>query len=149
MISLSGKLDRRMREQAEKAYPYEGCGFLLGDLDVEGRRVVEIVPAVNRRADSPRNRYLISPDQYREVERDAGARGLVVLGFFHSHPDAPARPSEYDREHAWPWYSYLIVSVVRGRATEATCWRLSDDRGELIEEEIEIPGSAESVPRSA
>jgi proteasome lid subunit RPN8/RPN11 len=63
MISLSGKLDRRMREQAEKAYPYEGCGFLLGDLDVEGRRVVEIVPAVNRRADSPRNRYLISPDQ--------------------------------------------------------------------------------------
>lgn len=146
MISLPEELHRRVRSYAEEAYPFECCGFLLGTPGDDLRRVLEIAPALNRRADSPRNRYLISPEGYRETERDAEGRGMAILGFFHSHPDATALPSEYDREHAWPWFSYLIVSVLRGRADETTCWRLSDDRAELRREAVLGTGDRVSGP---
>lgn len=72
------------------------------------------------------------------MEKDARARRLDVLGYYHSHPDHPARPSEYDRNHAWPWYSYVIVSVKRGEPKDTTSWVLSDDRSRFDPEPMEV-----------
>jgi proteasome lid subunit RPN8/RPN11 len=117
----------RLQAHAEQAYPEECCGALLGVVAAE--RVVEIALAIdNARADERRRRFLVTPDDYRRVEAEAARRGLDLLGFYHSHPDHPARPSEYDRLHALPWHSYVIVEVAGGRAGETTSWILSADR---------------------
>ncbi|UCC71120.1 MAG: M67 family metallopeptidase [Gemmatimonadota bacterium] len=121
-----------IRKHVEAAYPEEAPGGLLGT--VRDDTLVEVVDAVasaNAREDERRRRYLIGPDDVLALERRASAAGLQVVGYYHSHPDAPARPSAFDREHAWPWYVYLIVGVVGGRALEARAWRLSDDREEF------------------
>lgn len=120
-----------------RAYPEEGCGVMLGTENGEDREVVRAVPLGNQRADSRGNRYLISPEQFLDAERTARREGLDVLGFFHSHPDHPARPSAFDLEHAWPWYSYLIVSVEHGRVRDVTAWRLNEDRSRFEPEAVE------------
>ena len=97
---------------------------------------------VNRRDDSPRNRFAVSADDVRDAEKAARQHGLEVVGWYHSHPDHPARPSQFDREHAWPWYSYIIVSVMSGAPAEMTSWRLDDDRQDYSAERIEIRNSA-------
>ena len=137
-----------------RAYPEEGCGVLVGR-DEGARRVVErVVVFENQREDSRRNRYLISPEQLLVVEREARQAGLDVVGFFHSHPDHPAFPSAFDLEHAWPYYSYLIVSVAEGRVVEARAWRLAADRLRFEPEAIEpapagaAPGPTETTERS-
>ena len=90
-----------------------------------------------RRDDSPRNRFEVTAEDVRFADKTADEKKLDLLGWYHSHPDAPARPSEYDREHAWPWYSYVIVSVQNGEARDTSSWRLNDDRlgyeAELLE----------------
>jgi proteasome lid subunit RPN8/RPN11 len=98
---------------------------------------VRLVPAVNRRTDDP-HRYLIGPDDLQRVEAELRGDELEVLGFYHSHPDHPAAPSLFDAEHAWPWYSYVIVRVDRGLATEATSWQLDDDRSAMKSESLEV-----------
>ena len=98
---------------------------------------IEIVAAENTRADSARNRYLIDPLAYLKTERDADRRGLQVLGIYHSHPDAPARPSAFDLDHAWPNLSYLIVSIAGGKVAETTSWRLRDDHSTFDAEPVE------------
>ena len=95
-------------------------------------------PLVNRRDDSPSNRFSVTADDVREAEKVAREQGLDVIGWYHSHPDHPARPSEFDREHAWPWYSYIIVSVHNGAPQEMTSWRLNDDRAEFSSEALEV-----------
>ncbi len=132
----SDHLDR-IRSLAERAYPHECCGILIGPESGE-RSVEELIEARNQRADSPANRYLISPDFLYEIERKLRGSGRRMIGFFHSHPDTPARPSRYDLEHAWPWYSYLIVSVRKGKAREALSWRLIEDRSGFDPESVEI-----------
>lgn len=120
-----------IRSEARDAYPHEACGFLLGRLPAEGgaATVRTLRPAANARsAADRRRRYLIDPDAYRAVERESDAEGLDVVGFWHSHPDAPARPSEYDLEHAWPTVAYVIVTVSEGEPGELAAWRLADDR---------------------
>ena len=87
-----------------------------------------LLPLANRRDDSPRNRFAVTPDDVRRRKKRATEKGLDLIGWYHSHPDPPARPSEYDREHAWPWYSYIIVSVQKGEPKDTTSWRLHDDR---------------------
>ena len=82
------------------------------------------------------NRYLIDPVFYRQVEAATNGSERSILGFFHSHPDVAARPSEYDRDHAWPWYSYVIVSVKDGSSDDFTSWRLEDDRSSFLQERI-------------
>ncbi len=120
-----------------RVYPEEGCGVLVGR-DEGDRRIVErVVVFENQREDSRGNRYLITPEQILVAEREARDEGLDVLGFFHSHPDHPASPSAFDLEHAWPYYSYLIVSVERGRVTDARAWRLTPDRSRLEPEPLE------------
>jgi len=116
-------------EQLGAAYPEEACGGLLGrvvdDGDVE---VVEAVSLANAREDERRRRYLIGPDAVLALERRAEKAELQVIGFYHSHPDAPAAPSKFDREHAWPWYIYLIVQIQFGRVASTKAWRLTEDR---------------------
>jgi proteasome lid subunit RPN8/RPN11 len=129
MLLLAKKLDQEIREHGAKDYPHECCGAMLGtDGGEGGREVRALFPLINRRDDSPRNRFSITPDDFRAAERAAADRGLDLLGWYHSHPDHPARPSEFDREHAWPWYSYVIVSVDGGVPKDLTSWLLDDDR---------------------
>lgn len=93
-----------------------------------GIGVHHITPAANLRDDSPRNRFEIDPGDFVKTEKAARAEGMGIVGFYHSHPDAPAKPSEFDREHAWPGYCYVIVSVEAGKPQEMLNWRLRDDR---------------------
>jgi proteasome lid subunit RPN8/RPN11 len=101
--------------------------------------VIRLVLADNAREDSRHNRYVIPPEAVLAAEKAARAEGLGVIGYFHSHPDHPARPSEFDREHAWPGLSYLIVSIRKGKAKDTRSWRLSDDRERFLEETLEFP----------
>ncbi len=144
---ITAVLVEKIREHGIETYPYECCGALLGkDHDVLAyapheprkisREVVSLFPLVNRRDDSPRNRFSVTADDVREAEKAAGEQGLEVIGWYHSHPDHPARPSDYDRDHAWPWYSYIIVSVHSGVPQDMTSWRLMDDRSGYLEEKI-------------
>jgi proteasome lid subunit RPN8/RPN11 len=93
---------------------------------------------VNRYATNARNRFSISPEDVRDVEIASLSRGLDVVGWYHSHPDNAARPSEYDRQNAWPWYSYVIVSVLQGEPEDLTSWRLNDDGQGYSQEAIEL-----------
>ena len=137
MSLLVGLSEReRLFVHLVRAYPDEGCGVLLGRDEAGLRLVVDVVPVGNEQTDSQRNRYVISPAQFLAAERRARDLGLDVVGFFHSHPDHPAEPSAFDLEHAWPYYSYLIVSVESGRVADTRSWRLADDRSHFVPEPI-------------
>ena len=148
-VGISRELAEKIREHGVETFPYECCGALLGqDLGLResavsdkkshsvSREVLSLFPLVNRRDDSPRNRFSVTADDVRDAEKTAKAQGLEVIGWYHSHPDHPARPSQYDRDHAWPWYSYIIVSVHTGVPQDMTSWRLKDDRSGFLEEKI-------------
>ncbi|HEX7336504.1 MAG TPA: M67 family metallopeptidase [Gemmatimonadales bacterium] len=134
-LRLSGGLIEEIRRRGERAYPAECCGVLAGRGGVP-KEVSKLVPMTNR-TDDP-HRYLIAPDDLRRVEAELRADGLDVLGYYHSHPDHPAAPSAFDLEHAWPWYSYIIVRVERGRAAELTSWVLDDDRSAMHPESVDV-----------
>lgn len=110
------------------------------DVDVRKvpREVHALFPLVNRRDDSPRNRFSVGAEDVLAAEKAASEQNLDLIGWYHSHPDHPAHPSDYDREHAWPWYSYIIVSVAAGAPAEMTSWRLADDRSGFAPEMIEM-----------
>lgn len=145
-IVVPEEIRAAIRSEARRGYPHEACGFLLGRLPAEGGTAVVRTarPATNTRsAADRRRRYLIDPDAYRVVEREADAEGLDVVGFWHSHPDAPARPSEYDLEHAWPTVAYVIVAVADGHPGEIAAWRLADDRSGFTRLDMEIRNAIE------
>jgi len=136
-VEIAAELLRRIRAHGETTYPEEGAGFLLGTREGDTYRVVDVVPTPNvREEDARRTRYLISPEDTLRVEEEAERRGQSVIGVFHSHPDHPAQPSEFDREWALPWFVYLITSVEHGHAVESRVWRLADDRSGFAEEPI-------------
>ncbi len=120
-----------IRAHGRETYPHECCGAILGRDGV----ATEACPLPNTTEEGPRRRFLVRPDDYRAAEERASRHGLALLGFYHSHPDHPARPSQYDLDHAWPVFAYVILSVAGGAPREMTAWRLSDDR-ERFEEEI-------------
>jgi proteasome lid subunit RPN8/RPN11 len=138
-VQLPASLLAQIHANGAAAYPEEGAGFLLGAATGEQRRVEALLPLSNAREDSARhNRYLITAQDYLRGEQAAASRGMDVIGVFHSHPDHPNRPSEFDREWAMPWFSYIITSVQQGRAVESRSWRLLEDRSSFIEEEITV-----------
>jgi len=153
-IKLNQSHVKAVSEHGARDYPSECCGMLLGRAEGDDKQVSEVVALKNLRhdaaraqellpLDSPdretdRNRFLIDPLEQLKVEKAARARGLDVLGYYHSHPDHPARPSNYDREHAWPWYSYIILSVEKGTPADLTSWVLSDNREGFDPEVVEI-----------
>ena len=136
-LVLPPRESERMQAHLCRAYPEEGCGVLLGRDAPGAREVVGIVSLQNHLDDSRHNRYVIPPEQFLKAERAARAAGLEVIGFFHSHPDHPARPSAFDLKHAWPYYSYVIVNVARGEAGELRSFRLAEDRSRFEEEPVE------------
>jgi proteasome lid subunit RPN8/RPN11 len=126
-----------IRRHGEADYPEECCGVLLGTADGDRRRVTRAAPLPNARPDARRRRFLVTAEDYRAAERDAEARGLTLIGFYHSHPDHPARPSAYDLEHALPWHAYLVLAVEAGRALECTAWVLAADRSRFEPEGLD------------
>jgi proteasome lid subunit RPN8/RPN11 len=141
-LLLTEEIARGIREHGAKGYPNEACGAILGTDGDVAREARSLFPLINRRDDSPRNRFSVDAEDVRSAERAAAERGLELIGWYHSHPDHPARPSEFDREHAWPWYSYVIVSVASGQPGDMTSWRLADDRTHFLPEEIAQSGAA-------
>lgn len=138
MIALEEEHKDEIRRHGEAEYPEECCGLLVGLLDEDGsKRVLEVYPISNaREAEARHNRSLILPEEYMRGERYARSRGLDVVGNYHSHPDHPAVPSQFDLEHAWPTWSYIIVSVSAGRAEDVRSWEMANDRSRFDEEEI-------------
>ena len=124
-------------QHATASYPDECCGVLIGRTLGCTTVVERLLSVGNERDDSRHNRYLISPETVLAAHKEARALGLDVVGYYHSHPDHPARPSEFDREHAWPGVSYLIVSVLKRNVADIRSWRLADDRERFDEEEID------------
>lgn len=135
MLTVSKDLIEQINAHVEVAYPEEGAGFLIG---VEGQ-VKQILSLPNAREDEARhNRFLFTPEDYLQAEIKADELGLNLIGVFHSHPDCPNVPSEYDREWAQPFFSYIITRVDEGKAVNHRSWRLVEDRSKYEEEEIKI-----------
>jgi proteasome lid subunit RPN8/RPN11 len=135
MLVVPNRLIEQMNAHVEKAYPEEGAGFLIG----EDGEVKEILALSNSREDGARhNRFLFTTDDFVQAELKAEKLGLGLLGVFHSHPDCPNIPSEYDREWALPSLSYIITRGDNGKAVNSRSWRLVEDRSRYEEEELEI-----------
>jgi proteasome lid subunit RPN8/RPN11 len=144
VLLLNAGAERRIREEGEKAYPNECCGFLLG-LSATGERRADLVLVVEnaREPGEQYHRFVISPEDFMGAEKEAAKQGREIFGIYHSHPDHPAKPSDYDKEHALPFYSYLILAVEAGKAGELTSWELSNeslggDKNLFLEEEIHL-----------
>ena len=147
-IELTERHRKRIEQHGAEAYPNECCGFLLGREEGDRRTVVEVVPIQNawqsmennpyevRPEDSLRNRSLVDPKDYLRIEREAREKGLDIISFYHSHPDHPARPSEFDRNHALPFFVYVILAVEKAIPREMTAWLLNRDFTQLLSEEI-------------
>jgi len=139
MIQIAESQLREIREHGVRDYPYECCGLLLGRFGADGKVVQETYPISNAREESAkRNRFLIEPEELMRGERYARSKDLEVVGFYHSHPDSPAVPSQYDLEHAWPTYSYIIVSTRAKEATDLFSWEQEPDRSKFNQEEIRV-----------
>jgi proteasome lid subunit RPN8/RPN11 len=138
MITIAEKQLAQIRAHGVSDYPYECCGLLLGRFGPDGKIVTETYPISNAREESAkRNRFLITPEELMKGERYARDHDLEVVGFYHSHPDSPAVPSQYDLEHAWPTYSYIIVSTSADRANDLFSWEQEPDRSRFNQEEIQ------------
>lgn len=159
MIVLAAKHLNQIRTHAESIYPEECCGLLLGTIDKSDKMLREVWPAQNSwnaraaiswgeieksttTAASKHNRFSIAPQVIFQVQKQARERQLAIIGIYHSHPDCPPVPSEFDRAIAWPSYSYVIVSVQQGNATEIRSWML-DDNHHFQPEEIVMGGNSE------
>ncbi len=138
MIQLREANRLEIATHAERDYPYECCGLLLGSFGADGTKLVaETYPISNaREEEAKRNRFLIRPEELMRGEKYAARKELEVLGFYHSHPDHPAVPSQYDLEHAWPVYSYIVVSVRAAQAEDLRSWEMEFGRSRFNEEEI-------------
>ena len=121
-----------VRRHGEETYPHECCGALVG---VAGPATVA-VKLSNTTEEGPRRRFLVRPSDYRLAEQRASELGGDLLGFYHSHPDHPARPSQFDLDHAWPTFAYVIVAVAAGTARDMTVWYLKEDRTSFEEGEL-------------
>ena len=131
-ITITAAVDDAIRRHGEEAYPHECCGALVGRNGLVGATV----PLPNTTEEGPRRRFLVRPSDYRTAEHRAGELGAELLGFYHSHPDHPARPSQYDLDHAWPTFAYVIVAVAAAQSGDMTVWWLKDDRSSFEEGEL-------------
>ncbi len=131
-VTLLKKVGEAIRAHGVETYPNECCGAMYGRDGV----VSAVFKLPNTTEEGPRRRFLVRPGDYREAERKSAELGLDLMGFYHSHPDHPARPSQYDLDHAWPFFSYVIVSVHEGVPKDMTSWLLQDDRSAFSEETL-------------
>jgi len=131
-LRLNSQVDAAIRAHGSETYPNECCGALIG----RDGNVTETLALPNTTEEGPRRRFMVRPQDYRAAEKRAGESGGELLGFYHSHPDHPARPSQYDLDHAWPFFSYVIVSVRDGVSGDMTAWRLREDRSAFDQEQL-------------
>ncbi|MFP3948928.1 MAG: M67 family metallopeptidase [Longimicrobiales bacterium] len=147
VVVLAEAARQAILEEGRLRYPEECCGGLLGTIEGSRRRViVRAVPVWNEEEDLRERRYLVGPREVMRMEDEAEQEDLELLGFFHSHPDHPAQPSETDRRLAWPWYSYMILSVHQGEPRKLRSWRLVDDRSTFEEEVVNGTEGANREP---
>ncbi len=138
-VVISGELQQRIFDQMEATYPNEGGGFILGDAEPDTLTVRDIMQVENVFAlEEQHHRYAMRPQDWMRLEDQADERGLSLIGYYHSHPDSPAVPSEYDREHALPNFVYIITSVMMARASEMRVWRLQADRSRFDQLQLQI-----------
>jgi proteasome lid subunit RPN8/RPN11 len=137
-LRIRGDTLALIHSHGEAAYPEEGAGFLLG-VDGTERVVMELMPLPNAgESEGGHKRFLIRPEEYMRAELAAERRHLDLVGLFHSHPDHASTPSDYDKEWAQPFFSYVITRVAAGKAIESKSWRLAEDRSRLVEENLGI-----------
>jgi proteasome lid subunit RPN8/RPN11 len=138
VIQLTAHHCNEIASHGESDYPNECCGMLIGRFGENGTKIVtETRPISNtRHEEARRNRFLIQPEELLLAEKYAAKQKLDVVGFYHSHPDHPAAPSQYDLEHAWPLYSYIIISVRGGRTEDLRSWEIEPSRSRFNEEEV-------------
>jgi len=138
MLQLSSDLKKNIKTAGETAYPNECCGIILGQINDDGIKNAKRTVAIDNSSENNEryHRFLITPEDMFHAEQVARAAKLEIVGFYHSHPDHPSAPSDYDKDHALPFYSYVIVSVDNGKARILTSWELTDDRTNFIQEEI-------------
>jgi proteasome lid subunit RPN8/RPN11 len=139
-LTITPAVDQAIRAHAAEIYPNECCGALYGANGV----VTDTFALPNVTEEGPRRRFRISDKDYLKTERRASELKAGLLGFYHSHPDHPARPSQYDLDHAFPTFSYIIVSVRRGTPEDMTSWRLRDDRSAFDPEELVVAAQENS-----
>lgn len=130
-VELTTEGEERVRNHGSSSYPEEACGMLIGPSPTAAekvRRISQVRSARNRRAEDREHRFLIPAEELREAERSIAGTGLEVVGFYHSHPDHPPEPSPFDRDHAWPWYAYLVLRVSEGRSMELNAFELHPEQ---------------------
>ena len=131
-LTLEGGIAEAIRRHGMETYPNECCGAMIGGDSV----VQHVSPLPNTTEEGARRRFLVRPSDYKQAEADAARLSGDLLGFYHSHPDHPARPSQYDLDHAWPFFWYVIVSIQQGEPEKMTVWRLEDDRSQFREAQL-------------
>lgn len=145
-LRLPVKLLHEIQVHGESSYPDEGAGLLLGSREDEVRTVEAVLPIDNTFEEGQRgHRYLIDPQAMIQAEQEADAQGRTILAVFHSHPDHPARPSDYDLRMALPWFVYLITSIESGEAGQSRAWRLTEDREGFEEVRLQIDRTEEEA----
>lgn len=150
MITVENNIKKVIAQHAEKDYPHECGGMLLGIFSDGNKTVSEIFPLENARAEEDRHdRILILPKDVLRAERYAREKGLDVVGYYHSHPDDTAIPSQYDLDHALPVWSYVIASVLKGKVADLRSWQMEDDRSRFNEEKLSVDDAAAGGPESA
>ena len=147
-LTITAAVDQAIRTHGQETYPHECCGAIVG----RNNSAAAVVALPNTTEEGPRRRFLVRPSDYRMAESRAAELSGELLGFYHSHPDHPARPSQYDLDHAWPTFAYVIVSVAAGAAADMTVWWLKDDRttfekGDLHGDENSDSDTAPAVHR--
>ena len=139
MIGISETVIEQIKRHAERDYPHECGGMLVGRFSENGaKEVFETFLLENAREDSRHNRVLILPKDVLKAERYAREKRLDVVGYYHSHPNAPAVPSQYDLDHALPVWSYVIASVLEGETVEVRSWEMEEDRSRFNEESMRL-----------
>lgn len=130
-VVLPARLVEEIRRHGEGTYPDECCGFLVARDSApgspEGRQIVRVAPMENRVEGERSRRFVIPPEELRRFDRSLEGTGESLAGFYHSHPDHPAKPSLFDQENAWPWYTYLVLAVDNGRAGELGAFELDPE----------------------
>jgi proteasome lid subunit RPN8/RPN11 len=144
-LTITSGVDAAIRIHGQETYPHECCGALVG----RDGFVTAIVALPNTTDEGPRRRFMVRPSDYQLAERRATELGGELLGFYHSHPDHPARPSQYDLDHAWPTFAYIIVAVADGAAADMTVWYLQEDRSRFEEGSLNHGENSHSDPTPA
>jgi len=138
MIEISNNILDKIKVHGEETYNEECCGALFGKSNEDVKTILDLLTFKNEKESNRQNRFLITPNQYRSAENAAKTKNCELLGFYHSHPDHPAVPSQFDTDHALPWFIYIIVSVNKGEAGDLTAWILKEDRSSFEGQKIKV-----------